>query len=126
MFGSFTDNTSITSNTLYIASAINLSAGVWNICGQISYKCNSITGSNPLITYEGFALNNLTTTFGTYRKENYSSQSVAVNNILSDQIFRVTTHTSSINIRLLHKIVFQDCTLVLQAATLVLSGTRLG
>ena len=124
MFGSFVDNTNITSNTLYIASVINLSAGVWNICGQISYKCNSITGSNPLITYEGVSLNNIITTFGAYRKENYSSQSVSLNNIYSDQIFRVTTHTSSINIRLLHKIVFQDCILALQS-TSVLSGTRI-
>jgi len=119
------NNTNITSNTLYIASVINLSAGVWNILGEISFKCTSITGSNPLITYEGFSLNNITTTFGTYRKENCSSQSVAVNKIYSDQIFRVTTHTSSINIRLLHKIVFQDCTLALQSSTSVLSGTRI-
>ena len=125
VFGSFVDNTSITSNTLYIASVINLSAGVWNIFCQISFKCTSITGTNSLITYEGFLLNNITTTFGTYRKENYSSQSVDVNNIYSNQIFRVTTHTSSINICLLHKIVFQDCTLVLQSSTSVLSGTRI-
>ena len=59
VFGSFVDNTSITSNTLYIASVINLSAGVYYICGQISYECTSITGTNPLITYDGFALNNL-------------------------------------------------------------------
>jgi len=125
VFGTFVDNTNITSNTLYISSVINLSAGVWNICGQISFKCTSITGANPLITYEGFSLNNITTTFSAYRKENYSSQSVALNNICSDQIFRVTTHTSSINIRLLHKIVFQDCTLALQSSTSVLSGTRI-
>ena len=103
----FTDNTNITSNTLYVASVINLSAEVWNICGQVSYKCSAVTGSNPLITYNGFSLNNLTTTFGTYKIENYSTQSVAVNNSYSDQMFRVTTHTSSINIRLLHKIVFK-------------------
>ena len=89
VFGSFVDNTNITSNTLHIASVINLSAGVWNIFGQISFKCTSITGTNPLITYEGFSLNNITTTFGTYRKENYSTQSVALNNIYSDQILEL-------------------------------------
>ena len=125
VFGSFVDNTNITSNTLYIASVINLSAGVWNILGEISFKATSITGSNPLITHEGFSLNNITTTFGTYRKEKYSFQAVDVNNIYSDQIFRVTTHTSSINIRLLHKIIFQDCTLALQSSSCVLSGTRI-
>ena len=93
--------------------------------GQVSYKCSSIDGTIPLITYNGFSLNNSTTNFGTYRIGNYQSPYVDVNNIYCDQIVRVTTHTSSINIRLLHKIVFQQCTIVSQSATSVLSATRI-
>jgi hypothetical protein len=44
------NNTNITSNTLYNVSSINITPGVWSIFEQASYKCNSITGSNPLFS----------------------------------------------------------------------------
>ena len=50
------NNINTTSNTLYNVSSINITPGVWSIFGQVSYKCNSITGSNPLISYNVFGI----------------------------------------------------------------------
>ena len=87
VFGTIiSDNTTLISGNTYVVSVINLSAGVWSIFGQVSYKCSSIDGTIPLITYNGFSLNNSTTNFGTYRIENYSFPSVDVNNIYCEQI----------------------------------------
>ena len=41
--------TTITSNTLYTISSINIDAGVWMIFGQIGWKCSGITTS-PIIS----------------------------------------------------------------------------
>ena len=76
--------TAITSNTLYTLSSIFLPHGVWSIMGQIGFKCSGVSAS-PSISYNGFGLANNTTTFGNYKIENYSSQSVATNNTYSDQ-----------------------------------------
>ena len=69
-----TNGSSITSNTLYTLGSIFLPHGVWNIFGQVSYKCSSASAL-PSLTYNGFGLANNTTTFGNYKVENYSSQS---------------------------------------------------
>ena len=119
-----TNATAITSNTLYTLGTIFLPHGVWNIFGQVSYKCSS-TSVSPLITYNGFGLSNNTTGFGNYKVENYSSQSVATNNTYSDQIVRIQTITTNVNVSLNHTIVFQNCSMVTVSASSFLVATRL-
>ena len=63
------NGTSITSGTIYTLSTITLTHGVWNVFGQIAYKCSSASAS-PLISSNGFGIANNTTTFGNYRIEN--------------------------------------------------------
>ena len=119
-----TNGTAITSNTLYTLGTIFLPHGVWNIFGQVSFKCSS-TSASPLITYNGFGLSNNTTGFGNYKIENYSSQSVATNNTYSDQIVRIQTITSNVNVSLNHTVVFQNCSMVTVSASSFLVATRL-
>ena len=116
--------TAITSNTLYTLGTIFLPHGVWNIFGQVSYKCSSASAS-PSITYNGFGLANNTTTFGNYKIENYSSQSVATNNTYSDQIVRIQTITSNVNVSLNHTIIFSNCSMVTVNASSFLVATRI-
>ena len=74
IIGSIISNgTSISSGVTYSLSTISLTHGVWNVFGQIAYKCSSVTGTAS-ISYNGFGIANNTTTFGNYRIENYSSQ----------------------------------------------------
>ena len=118
------NGTAITSNTLYTLSSIFLPHEVWTIMGQVSYKCSSASAS-PSISYNGFGLANNTTTFGNYKIENYSSQSVATNNNYSDQIVRIQTITSNINVSLNHTIIFQNCSMVTVNSSSFLVATRL-
>ena len=103
-----TNATTITSNTLYTLGTIFLPHGVWSIMGQIGFKCSGVSAS-PSISYNCFGLANNTTTFGNYKVENYSSQSVATNNTYSDQIVRIQTITSNVNVSLNHTIIFSNC-----------------
>ena len=109
---------------MYTLSTISLPHGVWNVFGQIAYKCSSAS-SSPLISYNGFGIANNTTTFGNYRIENYSSQSVAVNNTYADQIVRFQTILTNVNVSLNHTIVFSNCTLTTQAGQSFLTATRI-
>ena len=68
-----TNGTAIISNTLYTLGTIFLPHGVWNIFGQVSFKCSSASAS-PSITYNGFGLSNNTTGF-----ENYKIESIHLN-----------------------------------------------
>ena len=92
--------------------------------GQVSYKCSSASAS-PLITYNGFGIANNTTSFGNYKFENYSSQSVATNNTYSDQIVRIQTITSNVNVSLKHTIIFSNCSMVTVNASSFLVATRI-
>jgi len=105
-------------------STISLTHGVWNVFGQIAYKCSSASAS-PLISYNGFGLANNTTTFGNYRIENYSSQSVSTNNTYADQIVRIQTIVTNVNVSLNHNIVFSNCTLTTLASQSFLTATRI-
>ena len=99
--------TAITSNTLYTLSTIFLPHGVWNIFGQVSYKCSAISASPASISYNAFGIANNTTSYGNYNIENYQSQSnFSVNSTFSDQIVRIQTITSNVNVSLNHTIVF--------------------
>ena len=109
---------------MYTLSTISLPHGVFNIFGQIAFKCASVSGSAS-ISYNGFGLANNTTTFGNYRIENYSSQSVAVNNTYADQIVRIQTILTNVNVSLNHNIVFSNCTLTTQAGQSFLTATRI-
>ena len=119
-----TNGTAITPNTLYTLSTIFLPHGVWSIMGQIGFKCSGISAS-PLITYNGFGLAINITTFGNYKVENYSSQSVATNNTYSDQIVRIQTITSNVNVSLNHNIIFQNCSMVTVNSSSFLVATRI-
>ena len=119
-----TNGTAITSNTLYTLGTIFLPHGVWSVFGQVSFKCSSASAS-PSITYNGFGLSNNTTGFGNYKIENYSSQSVATNNTYSDQIVRIQTITTNVNVSLNHTVVFQNCSMVTVSASSFLVATRL-
>jgi len=119
-----TNGTVITSNALYTLGTIFLPHGVWSIFGQVSFKCSS-TSASPLITYNGFGLSSNTTGFGNYKIENYSSQSVATNNTYSDQIVRIQTITTNVNVSLNHTIVFQNCSMVTVNASSFLVATRI-
>ena len=119
-----TNGTSITSGVTYNLSTISLTHGVWNVFGQIAYKCLSVTGTAS-ISYNGFGIANNTTTFGNYRIENYSSQTVAVNNTYADQIVRIQTILTNVNVSLNHNIVFSNCTLITQSAQSFLTATRI-
>ena len=109
---------------MYTLSTISLAHGVWNVFGQIAYKCSSVSGTAS-ISYNGFGLANNTTTFGNYRIENYSSQTVAVNNTYADQIVRIQTILTNVNVSLNHNIVFSNCTLTTQAGQSFLTATRI-
>jgi hypothetical protein len=119
-----TNGSIITSNSLYTLGTIFLPHGVWNIFGQVSFKCSSASAS-PSITYNGFGLSNNTTGFGNYKIENYSSQSVATNNTYSDQIVRIQTITTNVNVSLNHTIVFSNCSMVTVNASSFLAATRI-
>ena len=120
-----TNATAITSNTLYTLGTIFLPHGVWNIFGQVSYKCSSASAS-PSISYNGFGLANNTTTFGNYKVENYQSQSnFSVNSTFSDQIVRIQTITSNVNVSLNHTIVFSNCSMVTVNSSSFLVATRI-
>ena len=77
------------------------------------------------ITYNCFGLSNNLTTFGNYKVENYSSQSVATNNTYSDQIVRIQTITSNVNVSLNHTIIFQNCSIVTVNASSFLVATKI-
>ena len=118
--------TNITSNTLYDVSSINITHGVWSLFGQVSYKCNSITGSNPLISYNVFGIGLSTTGYGNYRVESYSTQSnFNVNSTFSDQVVRINTITTNSTLYLNHCINFQDCTLSTNSVQSFLVATRI-
>ena len=97
---------------------------MWSVFGQISFKCSSLNGTG-LISYNGFGLSNSTGNFGNYRIKNYSSQSVEVNNTYADQIVRIQTIGSNVNVSLNHNIVFSNCTLTTQAGQSFLTATRI-
>jgi hypothetical protein len=120
------NNTNITSNTLYNVSSISITHGVWSIFGQVSYKCTSITGSNPLIFYNVFGIGLSTTGYGNYRIESYSTQSnFNVNSTFSDQVVRINTITSISTLYFNQSIKFQNCSLVTNASQSFLIATRL-
>ena len=122
------NNTNIPNNTLYTVSSLStLTPGVWSIFSQISYKCSSITGSNPLITYNGFGISVNNSSFGNYRVESYSTQSnFIVNSTFSDQVVRIQNIGTTYNeLNLNHTIIFQDCTLSIQSGTTFLVATRI-
>ena len=97
---------------------------MWSVFGQISFKCSSLTGTG-LISYNGFGLSNSTSDFGNYKIENYSSQSVAVNNTYADQIVRIQTILTNVNVSWNHNIIFSNCTLITQAGQSFLTATRI-
>ena len=109
---------------MYTLSTISLPHGVWNVFGQIAYKCSSVNGSGS-ISYNGFGIANNTTTFGNYRIENYSTQSVSTNNTYADQIVRIQTIVTNVNVSLNHNIVFSNCTLTTLNAQSFLTATRI-
>ena len=78
---------------------------MWNVFGQIAYKCSSVTGTAS-ISYNGFGLSNSTGNFGNYRIEQYNNQTVSVNNTYAEQIVRIQTILTNVNISLNHNIVF--------------------
>ena len=120
------NNTNITSNTLYDVSSISITHGVWPIFGQVSYKCTSITGSNPLIFYNVFGVGLSTTGYGNYRVESYSTQAnFNVNSTFSDQVVRISTITTNSTLYLNHCINFQDCTLSTNSVQSFLVATRI-
>ena len=91
----------------------------------MSYKCSSASAS-PSITYNGFGLANNTSTFGNYKVKNYQSQSnFSVNSTFSDQIVRIQTITSNVNVSLNHNIVFSNCSMVTVNASSFLVATRI-
>ena len=92
----------------------------------MSYKCNSITGSNPLISYNVFGKGLSTTGYGNYRVESYSTQAnFNVNSTFSDQVVRINTITSNSTLYFNHCINFQDCTLSTQSAQSFLVAIRI-
>ena len=93
--------------------------------GQIGFKCSGVSASPASISYNAFGLANNTTTFGNYKIENYSSQSVTINNSYSDQIVRIQTITSNVNVSLNHTIVFSKCSMVSVNASSFLVATRI-
>ena len=109
---------------MYTVSSINITPGVWSIFAQISYKCSSITGSSPLIFYNGFGISVSNNTLGNYRVESYSmQQNFTVDSTFSDQVVRIQTLGSNYNtLYLNHTIKFQDCT---QSSTSFLVATRI-
>ena len=127
IIGTIINNTNIKSNTLYNVSSINITHGVWSIFGQVPYKCSSITGSNPLISYNVFGIGLSTTGYGNYRVESYSTQAnFNVNSTFSDQVVRIQNLGSTYDkLYLNHTIKFQDCKLSTQSATSFLVATRI-
>ena len=122
----FNNNTNITSNTLYNVSSISITHGVWSIFGQVSYKCTSITGSNPMIFYNVFGVGLSTTGYGNYRVESYSTQSnFNVNSTFSDQVVRINKITTNSTLYFNHCINFQDCTLSTNSTQRFLVATRI-
>ena len=121
------NNTNITSNNMYTVSSINIVPGVWSIFGQISYKVDTITGSNPLIFYNGFGISVTNNTFGNYRIESYSTQqNFNVDATFSDQVVRIQNLGSTYDkLYLNHTINFQHCTLSTQSSTSFLVATRI-
>ena len=110
---------------MYTVSSINIVPGVWSIFGQISYKVASITGSNPLIFYNGFGISVNNNSFGNYRVESYSTQqNLNVDSTFSDQVVRIQNLGSTYDkLYLNHTIKFQDCTLSTQPSTSILVAT---
>ena len=68
--------TTITSNTLYTISSINIDAGVWMIFGQIGWKCSGITTS-PIISSNTMGIG-LTASIGVNVIEKRETYSVAI------------------------------------------------
>ena len=111
---------------MYNVSSISITHGVWSIFAQVPYKCNSITGSNPLISYNVFGIGPSTTGYGNYRVESYSTQSnFNVNSTFSDQVVRINTITTNSTLYLNHCINFQDCTLSTNSVQSFLVATRI-
>ena len=111
---------------MYTVSSINITPGVWSIFGQISYKVASITGSNPLIFFNGIGISVTNNSFGNYRVESYSTQqNFTVDSTFSDQVVRIQNLGSTYDKLYSNHIKFQDCTLSTQPATSFLVSTRI-
>ena len=94
--------------------------------GQVSYKCTSITGSNPLIFYNVLGVGLSTTGYGNYRVESYFTQAnFNANSTFSDQVVRISTITTNSTLYFNHCINFQDCTLSTNSVQSFLVATRL-
>ena len=120
------NGSSITSNTLYTLGTIFLPHGVWNIFGQVGYRCSAISASPASISYNAFGIANNSTTYGNYKVENNQTQSnFSVNSTFSDQIVRIQTITSNVNVSLNHTIVFSNCSMVSVNASSFLVATRI-
>ena len=76
------------------------------------------------MTYNGFSLSN-SSSFGIYVIENYNNQNVSNNNTYSNQICRVQTIGTNVNVSLLCNLVFTSCTMVTVSSTSILSATRI-
>ena len=87
----------------------------------------SITGSNPLIFYNGFGISVNNNSFGNYRVESYSTQqNFTVDATFSDQVVRIQNLGSTYDkLYLNHTIKFQDCVLSSQSTTTFLVATRI-
>ena len=117
------DATSITSGTTFTVSSISLPHGVWNIFSQVGWKCSS-KSAGATMTYNGFSLSN-SSSFGIFVIENYNNQNVSNNNTYSNQICRVQTIGTNVNVSLLCNLVFTSCTMVTVLSTSILSATRI-
>ena len=120
------NNTTIINDTLYNISSITLIPGVWSIFSQSSFKCDNISGSNPLILYNVLGIGTNINGYGLYRTESYSMQTnFTTNSTFSDQVVRISTITSITTLYFNQSIQFQNCSLVTNASQSFLIATRL-
>ena len=122
--GSIISNgTTITSNTLYTISSINIDAGVWMIFGQIGWKCSGITTS-PIISSNTMGIG-LTASIGVNVIEKRETYSVATNNTFSEQITRVLSVSNANTVYLLQSLVFSGCSMITNSSKSILTATRI-
>ena len=115
--------TTITSNTLYTISSINIDAGVWMIFGQIGWKCSGITTS-PIISSNTMSIG-LTAAIGVNVIEKKETYSVATINTFSEQITRVLSVSNANTVYLLQNLVFSGCSMITNSSKSILTATRI-
>ena len=117
------NGTSITSNTLYTISSINIDAGVWMLFGQIGWKCSAITTS-PNISSNTMSIS-FTTAIGINAIEKRETYSVSTNNTFSEQITRVLSDANANTVYLVQTLVFSGCSMITNSSKSILSATRI-